>query len=74
MLTGCIFKAQAVYDALSLHFMLAQNLKISQMEETGVLSGPGRENDFPDHQEYVRAFESVTASLVTQMVKRLSAV
>ena len=54
--------------------MLAQNLKISQMEETGVLSGPGRENDFPDHQEYVRAFESVTASLVTQMVKRLSAV
>ena len=73
VLIGCIFKAQAVYNALSLHFILAQNLKISQMEKTGVLSDPGREIDLPDHQEYVRAFESVRASLVAQTVKRLSA-
>ena len=73
MLTGYIFKAQAVCDALSLHFILAQKLKISQMEETGVLSGPGCEVDLPDHQEYVRAFESVRASLVAQTVKHLSA-
>ena len=73
VLTGYIFKAQAVCDALSLHFILAQKLKISQMEETGVLSGPGCEIDLPDHQEYVRAFESVRASLVAQTVKHLSA-